>query len=183
MSNTSNTSISNVANTDNIEFVQKSDLYLEKLISVRRTSKVAKGGRVFGFSALTVIGDRNGKIGIGRGKAKEVPFAIQKAMENAKANLITVSLNGNTIRHEIKVKYCSTKIIMLPARDGTGIISSSVMRAVFEALGVKNVFAKCFGSKNPNNVVRAMIDGLLSLERSNEANIIRCREVSKNIVE
>ncbi|HFL8824208.1 MAG TPA: 30S ribosomal protein S5 [Candidatus Azoamicus sp. OHIO1] len=170
----------NISSNENVELTQKTDVYLEKLIVVRRNSKVAKGGRVFGFSALTVVGDRNGKVGIGRGKAKEVPFAIQKSMENAKANLVNVVINGSTIYHKILVKYCATKIVMLPASDGTGIIASSVMRSVFEAIGIKNVFAKCFGSKNPNNVVRAMLVGLLRMAENIKASSVRRREISRN---
>lgn len=148
---------------DNSDIIQKSDGFLEKLIVVKRTSKVSKGGRVFGFSALTVVGDKNGRFGIGRGKAKEVPFAIQKAMDNARKNLIYVKLNGDTIYHSIKAKFCSTKIIMLPATKGTGIIASFVMRSIFEAVGIKNVFAKCFGSKNPNNIARCAVKCLLNM--------------------
>lgn len=158
---------------DNSDIVQKTDGLLEKLIIVRRTSKVSKGGRVFGFSALTVVGDRNGSFGVGRGKAKEVPFAIQKAMENARKNLVFVKLNGDTIYHSVKAKFCSTKIVMLPASKGTGIIASFVMRSIFEAVGVKNVFAKCFGSKNPNNIAKCAIKCLLAMVEHVEANSIR----------
>lgn len=158
---------------DQSDIVQKSDGLLEKLIVVRRTSKVSKGGRVFGFSALTVVGDKNGKFGIGRGKAKEVPFAIQKAMESARRNLIYVKLDGDTIYHTVKAKFCSTKIIMIPASKGTGIIASFVMRSIFEAVGIKNVFAKCFGSKNPNNISRCAIKCLLSMATDVEARAIR----------
>lgn len=164
---------------DHSDIVQKSDGLVEKLIVVKRTSKVSKGGRVFGFSALTVVGDKNGKFGIGRGKAKEVPFAIQKAMENARKNLIYVNLNGDTIYHTVMAKFCSTKVIMLPASKGTGIIASFVMRSIFEAIGVKNVFAKCFGSKNPNNIARCAIKCLLSMVRDVEANSVRSSLISK----
>jgi small subunit ribosomal protein S5 len=165
---------------DNSDIVQKTDGLLEKLIVVKRTSKVSKGGRIFGFSALTVVGDRNGKFGIGRGKAKEVPFAIQKAMENARKNLVCVKLDGDTICHSVKEKFCSTKIIILPASKGTGIIASFVMRSIFEALGVKNVFVKCFGSKNPNNIARCAMKGLLNMSKDVEARSVRYSFLSKN---
>ncbi len=158
---------------ENYESNDKNDVFLEKLIIVKRNSKVAKGGRVFGFSALTVVGDKNGRVGIGRGKAKEVPFAIQKAMENARRNLVFIKLYNGTIFHKISVKYCATKIVMLPASEGTGIISSFVMRAVFEAVGIRNVFAKCFGSKNPNNLVNGVMKGLLDMVKNIESNAIR----------
>jgi len=159
--------------TDNYESTEKADVFLEKLIIVKRNSKVAKGGRVFGFSALTVVGDKNGRVGIGRGKAKEVPFAIQKAMENARRNLTFIKLVNGTIYHKISVKFCATKIVMLPASEGTGIISSFVMRSVFEAVGIRNIFAKCFGSKNPNNLVHCVMKGLLEMVKNIESNAVR----------
>lgn len=165
---------------DHSDIIQKSDGLLEKLIVVKRNSKVSKGGRVFGFSALTVVGDKNGRFGIGRGKAKEVPFAIQKAMENARRNLIYIKLDGDTIYHTVKAKFCSTKVIMLPASKGTGIIASFVMRSIFEAVGIKNIFAKCFGSKNPNNIARCAIECLLSMVKDVEANSVRCSLFNKN---
>lgn len=133
---------------------------LEKLIAVNRVAKVVKGGRIFGFSALTVVGDGAGRVGFGRGKAREVPAAIQKAMENARKNMITVALNGSTLQHPVVGKHGSAKVYMQPASDGTGIIAGGAMRAVFEVLGVQNVLAKCLGSVNPVNVVRATFDGL-----------------------
>lgn len=167
--------------TDNYELTDKTDVFLEKLIMVKRNSKVTKGGRVFGFSALAVVGDKNGKVGIGRGKAKEVPVAIQKAMENAKRKLIFIKLNNGTIYHKISVKYCATKVVMLPASDGTGIISSFIMRSVFEAVGIRNVFAKCFGSKNTNNLVNCVIKGLLDMVRTVESNSIRKSSFKKDV--
>jgi small subunit ribosomal protein S5 len=165
---------------DQSDIIQKSDGLLEKLILVKRNSKVSKGGRVFGFSALTVVGDKNGRFGVGRGKAKEVPFAIQKAMENARRNLVYVKLDGDTIYHAVKAKFCSTQVLMLPASKGTGIISSFVIRSIFEAVGIKNVFAKCFGSKNPNNIARCAIKCLLSISNSVEASSIRQSLLDKN---
>lgn len=136
---------------------------VEKLVQVNRVAKVVKGGRIFGFTALTVVGDGNGKVGFGRGKAKEVPIAIQKALESAKRNMITVDLKGTTLQHTIKGRHGASKVYMQPASDGTGIIAGGAMRAVFEVAGVQNVLAKCYGSTNPTNVVRATINGLKNI--------------------
>lgn len=136
----------------------------EKLVAVRRTTKVVKGGRVFGFSALVVAGDGEGKAGFGLGKAREVPMAIQKATEDARRNMISVPLHGNTLYHPIEVTYESSTILILPASEGTGVIAGTAMRAVFEVIGVKNVLAKCIGSSNPINVVRATFKALKQME-------------------
>ena len=138
--------------------------YQEKLVSVARTAKVVKGGRVFGFSVLVVIGDGKGKIGVGRGKAREVPVAIQKAMDHARKNMCYIPLSGTTIHHEITCNFGASKVFMKPASEGTGIIAGGAMRAVFEVLGVKNVSAKCLGSTNPSNVVRATLLALTSVK-------------------
>lgn len=138
----------------------KSDGLQEKLVAVTRTAKVVKGGRVFGFSVLVVVGDGNGKIGLGTGKAREVPVAIQKAMEAARKSMQFIPLAGTTLHHEINWKFGASKVFMKPAADGTGIIAGGAMRAVFEVLGVQNVLAKSIGSTNPKNVVRATIDAL-----------------------
>ncbi len=132
----------------------------EKLIAVNRVSKVVKGGRIFSFTALTVVGDGNGRIGFGYGKAREVPAAIQKAMEKARRNLTTVELKGTTLQHPIKGRHSGSKVYMQPASEGTGIIAGGAMRAVLEVVGVQNVLAKAYGSTNPINVVRATIDAL-----------------------
>jgi len=137
----------------------KDDL-LEKLVAIRRVAKVVKGGRQFGFTALTVVGDGKGKVGFGRGKAREVPIAIQKAMENARRNMLSVALDGTTLQYPITSRHGAAKVFMKPASEGTGIIAGGPMRAVFEVLGVHNVLAKCIGSTNPINVVRATIRGL-----------------------
>ena len=134
--------------------------YQEKLVAVTRTAKVVKGGRVFGFAVLVVIGDGKGKVGFGRGKAREVPIAIQKAMEQARKNMTYISLAGNTIHHEITWNYGASKVFMKPASEGTGIIAGGAMRAVLEVLGVQNILAKSIGSTNPSNIVRATIDAL-----------------------
>ena len=147
----------------NTEASPKSDGFQEKLVTVARNAKVVKGGRIFGFSALTVVGDGNGRIGVGRGKAKEVPVAIQKAMENARRNLVRIELNGTTLFHPIKAHHGASKVIMLPASEGTGLIAGNAMRAVFEVLGIQNVLAKCIGSTNPVNVVYATIKGLRNM--------------------
>ncbi|NQY44109.1 MAG: 30S ribosomal protein S5 [Legionellales bacterium] len=135
----------------------------EKLVSVRRTAKVVKGGRTFRFSAVTVIGDGAGRIGIGKGKATEVPVAIQKAMDFARKNMVTIPLNGETLFHEITYSSGASRVFMKPASQGTGIIAGGAMRAVFEVLGVKNVLAKCVGSTSPVNVVRATLKALQAI--------------------
>lgn len=132
----------------------------EKLVAVRRVAKVVKGGRVFGFTALTVVGDGNGQVGYGLAKAREVPVAIQKSMEQAKKSMRKVRLNGTTIHHSVTAECGAAKVHMQPASDGTGIIAGGAMRAVFEVVGVHNVLAKCIGSNNPINVVRATLEGL-----------------------
>jgi len=135
----------------------------EKLVAVNRVAKVVKGGRIFGFAALAVVGDGNGKVGFGRGKAREVPIAIQKAMEKARQNMITVPLNGNTLHYAITSDHGAAKVHMEPASEGTGIIAGGPMRAVFEVVGVQNILAKSIGSTNPVNVVHATINGLKSM--------------------
>ncbi|MEM8547479.1 MAG: 30S ribosomal protein S5 [Pseudomonadota bacterium] len=139
------------------------DDLLEKLVAVNRVAKVVKGGRQFGFTALTVVGDGNGSIGFGYGKAREVPIAIQKAMQAARKNLTKVHLRDDTLQYEIKGRHGATRVYMQPASDGTGVIAGGAMRAVFECAGVRNVLAKSYGSRNPINVVRATINGLKSI--------------------
>tara|TARA_R110001583_G_scaffold19509_2_gene76312 strand:+ start:8441 stop:8941 length:501 start_codon:yes stop_codon:yes gene_type:complete len=142
---------------------QKDGDLQEKLVQVNRVAKVVKGGRVFGFTALTVVGDGNGKVGFGRGKAREVPVAIQKAMEQARRNMISVDLNGGTLQYAIKARHGASKIYMQPASEGTGVIAGGAMRAVLELAGVHNVLAKTYGSTNPVNVVRATVNGLKAM--------------------
>ncbi|MDV3238206.1 MAG: 30S ribosomal protein S5 [Gammaproteobacteria bacterium] len=136
------------------------DGLLEKLVAVNRVAKVVKGGRQFGFAALTVVGDGNGRVGFGTGKAREVPVAIQKAMDSARRNMRTISLREGTLQYAVNGVHGAAKVYMQPASEGTGIIAGGAMRAVLEVLGVKDVLAKCIGSNNPINVVRATIDGL-----------------------
>ena len=141
-----------------------SDGLREKLIAVNRNAKVVKGGRKFSFAAVVVVGDGKGRIGYGRGKALEVPVAIQKAMEDARRNMRSVGLNANTIHYAFTGKHGSTSVSMIPAPDGTGIIAGGALRAVFEVLGVQNVLAKIIGSTNPVNVVRAAVVGLVNMD-------------------
>ncbi|MDB1122316.1 30S ribosomal protein S5 [Vibrio sp. TH_r3] len=136
----------------------------EKLIAVNRVSKTVKGGRIFSFTALTVVGDGNGRVGFGYGKAREVPAAIQKAMEKARRNMVTIALNDGTLHHAVKGRHTGSKVYMQPAAEGTGIIAGGAMRAVLEVVGVHNVLAKAYGSTNPINVVRATIDGLSGMK-------------------
>jgi small subunit ribosomal protein S5 len=140
-----------------------SDGLIEKLVGIRRVAKVVKGGRVFGFSALTVVGDGNGRVGFGQGKAREVPVAIQKAMDEARKNMKKVVLNGDTLHHPLTARHGAAKVFMQPASEGTGVIAGGAMRAVFDAVGVHNVLAKSMGSTNPLNVVRATINGLTDM--------------------
>ena len=140
---------------------------LEKLVQVNRVAKVVKGGRIFGFTALTVVGDGNGKVGFGRGKAKEVPVAIQKAMDAARRNMVEVNIVDGTLQYPVTARHGGSKIFMKPATDGTGVIAGGAMRAVLEVAGVHNILAKCYGSTNPANVVRATVKGL-SMMRSPE---------------
>jgi small subunit ribosomal protein S5 len=137
-----------------------SEGYLEKLVAVNRVAKVVKGGRIFGFAALTVVGDGAGRVGMGRGKAREVPAAIQKSLENARRNMHDVALQGDTLQYPVIGEHGAAKVYMQPASQGTGIIAGGPMRAVFEAVGIHNVLAKCIGTSNPINVVRATINGL-----------------------
>ncbi len=147
----------------NVDTGTSGDGLQEKLIAVNRVAKVVKGGRQFGFSALTVVGDGNGRVGFGYGKAREVPSAIQKAMESARKSMLQVELNGGTLQHPISARHGASKVYMQPASEGTGIIAGGAMRAVLEVLGVRDVLAKSFGSRNPINVVRATLLGLQSM--------------------
>lgn len=140
--------------------IQSGGDFKEKLITVNRVSKTVKGGKQFAFTALTVVGDGAGRVGFGYGKAREVPAAIAKAMEQAKRNMITVALKGTTVQHEIWGEHGSSRVFMRPAADGTGVIAGGAMRAVFEVAGVQNVLSKSFGSRNSINMVRATIDAL-----------------------
>ncbi|MCB0763021.1 MAG: 30S ribosomal protein S5, partial [Flavobacteriales bacterium] len=133
-------------------------------IAVNRVSKTVKGGRIMSFTALTVVGDGNGRVGFGYGKAREVPAAIQKAMEKARRNMITVALNEGTLHHPVKGRHSGSKVYMQPAAEGTGVIAGGAMRAVLEVAGVHNVLSKAYGSTNPINIVRATIDARGSMQ-------------------
>ena len=142
---------------------ERGDGLREKMVAVNRVTKVVKGGRILGFAALTDVGDGDGGVGMGKGKSKEVPVAVQKAMEEARRKLQKVSLNNGTIQHTVYGKHGATTVFMQPAADGKGIIAGGPMRAVFEVMGIHNISAKCHGSTNPYNIVRATLNGLSKL--------------------
>ena len=152
-----------MAQKDQLQQQGSSDGMVEKLVNIRRVVKVVKGGRVFGFSALTVVGDGDGRVGFGQGKAREVPVAVQKAMDDARKNMNSVTLDNHTLQHPVTVRFGAAKVFMKPASEGTGVIAGGAMRAVFDAVGVHNVLAKSIGSTNPLNVVRATIKGLTEM--------------------
>jgi len=143
---------------------ENGDGLLEKLVAVNRVAKVVKGGRIFGFTALSVVGDGKGKVGFGYGKAREVPVAIQKSMEKARKNMISVNLHEGTLWHAVKASHAGSRIYMQPASEGTGVIAGGAMRAVCESVGIHNVLAKSVGSNNPINLVRATMKGLQAMQ-------------------
>jgi len=151
-----------------VEKSQAQDEYLEKLVAVNRTSKTVKGGRQFGFTALTVVGDGAGRVGFGFGKAREVPVAISKAMAAARKNMVNVALRKDTLHYAVKGSHGATRVLMQPASDGTGVIAGGGMRAVLECAGVRNVLAKSYGSRNAINVVRATVKALASVRSPEE---------------
>ena len=142
------------------EMEERGDGLIEKMISVNRVTKVVKGGRIMAFSAMTIVGDGDGGIGMGKGRSKEVPVAVQKAMEQARRTMVKIPLRNGTLQHTVIGKHGATTVFMQPAKEGTGIKAGGPMRAIFDALGVRNVSAKVHGSTNPYNVVRATLDGL-----------------------
>ena len=151
-------------NKDIIEYVRPSGLELEeKVVGIQRVTKVTKGGRAFGFSAIVVVGDEHGVVGHGLGKSKEVASAIAKAVEDAKKNLVRIPLSKSTLPHEQKGKYGGARVLLLPAAPGTGVIAGGAIRSVLEAVGVHDVLSKNQGSSNPHNVVKATFDALLQL--------------------
>ena len=158
---------------------QSGDDLMEKLVAVNRVAKVVKGGRQFGFTALTVVGDGNGRVGFGYGKAREGPLAIQKAMEKARANMISVPIRNGTLQYPLNARHGAARVYMQPASEGTGVIAGGAMRAVFEAVGVHNVLAKCNGSRNPINLVRATINGLKQMKAPGEIAAKRGKTVEE----
>ena len=153
----------------------------EKLVAVNRVAKVVKGGRQFGFTALTVVGDGEGQVGFGYGKARELPLAIQKAMQSARKNMKGVSLKKDTLQYALVGRHGATRVFMQPASDGTGIIAGGAMRAVFECAGIRNVLAKSYGSRNPINVVRATLDALMRMHSPEEIAAKRGKTVAEII--
>lgn len=151
----------------------------EKMIAVNRVTKVVKGGRIMGFAALAVVGDGDGRIGMGKGKSKEVPVAVQKAMEEARRKMIKVTLKNGTLQHTVTGKHGASSVLMLPAKDGTGVIAGGPMRAIFEVMGVTNVVAKSTGSTNPYNMVRATIEGLSKMNTPSEIAAKRGKSVEE----
>ena len=158
---------------------ERGDGLREKMIAVNRVTKVVKGGRTLSFAALTVVGDGDGRIGMGKGKAKEVPVAVQKAMESARRNMIKVALKNGSIHHRVVGEHGASRVLMAPAKQGDGIIAGGPMRAVFEVMGVTNVLAKCFGSTNPYNVVRATLNGLQAMSTPAEIAARRGKTVEE----
>lgn len=157
----------------------KGDGLREKMISVNRVTKVVKGGRILGFAALTVVGDGDGGIGMGKGKSREVPVAVQKAMEEARRKMVKVSLKNGSFHHAVIGRHGGSKVLIQPASAGTGIIAGGAMRAVFEVMGVTDVLAKCLGSTNPYNVVRATLDGLQQMMTPSEVAAKRGKSVAE----
>ncbi len=157
----------------------RGDGFIEKMISINRVTKVVKGGRVLGFAALTVVGDGDGRVGMGKGKSKEVPVAVQKAMEESRRRMVKVNLKNGTLHHTVIGRHGAAKVFMQPASEGTGIIAGGAMRAVFEAVGVRNILAKCIGSSNPYNVVRATLNGLQAINSPAEIAAKRGKSIEE----
>ncbi|HRP23134.1 30S ribosomal protein S5 [Thauera sp.] len=158
---------------------ERDDGLKEKMVAINRVTKVVKGGRILGFAALTVVGDGDGAIGMGKGKSREVPVAVQKAMDEARRKMRKVSLKNGTLQHTVIGKHGAASVLMQPAPAGTGIIAGGPMRAVFEVMGVTDVICKCIGSANPYNVVRATINGLMAINTPAEIAAKRGKSVEE----
>ncbi|MDT3736910.1 MAG: 30S ribosomal protein S5 [Denitratisoma sp.] len=158
---------------------ERDDGLREKMVSINRVTKVVKGGRILGFAALTVVGDGDGGIGMGKGKSREVPVAVQKAMEEARRKMVRISLKNGTLQHAVIGEHGASRVLMQPASAGTGIIAGGPMRAVFEVMGVTDVLAKCLGSTNPYNVVRATLDGLTKMSTPAEVAAKRGKTIEE----
>ena len=151
----------------------------EKMIAVNRVTKVVKGGRILGFAALTVVGDGDGRIGMGKGKAREVPVSVQKAMEKARRGMVKMPLKNGTVHHVVEGEHGASKVILSPAADGTGVIAGGPMRAVFDVMGIRNIVAKSHGSTNPYNLVRATLNALSKLRTPAEIAAKRGKSVEE----
>ena len=160
-------------------FEREPSEFVEKLVALNRVSKTVKGGRVMKFAALMVVGDEKGRVGFGTGKAAEVPEAIRKGIEDAKKNMITVSLSNSTIPHEVTGEFGAGRVLMKPAAPGTGVIAGGPVRAVMEAIGIKDIRTKCLRSNNPQNVVSATFEGLKSLRTPEEVARVRGKSVAE----
>jgi small subunit ribosomal protein S5 len=158
---------------------ERDDGLREKMVSINRVTKVVKGGRILGFAALTVVGDGDGAVGMGKGKSREVPVAVQKAMDEARRKMFKVSLKSGTLHHTVIGKHGATEVMIQPAPDGTGIIAGGAMRAVFEVIGITNVVAKAHGSTNPYNIVRATLNGLSRMNTPAEIAAKRGKRVEE----
>jgi small subunit ribosomal protein S5 len=158
---------------------ERGDGLREKMIAINRVTKVVKGGRVMGFAALVVVGDGDGRVGMGKGKAREVPISVQKAMDEARRKLVKINLKNGTLHHAVTGRHGSARVYMQPASDGTGIIAGGPMRAIFEVMGVTNVLAKIIGSTNPYNVVRATLNGLQAMNTPSDIAAKRGKTVEE----
>ena len=158
---------------------ERDDGLREKMVSINRVTKVVKGGRILGFAALTVVGDGDGSIGMGKGKSREVPVAVQKAMEEARRKMAKVNLKNGTLHHTVIGRHGASTVLIQPAPEGTGIIAGGAMRAVFDVMGITNIVAKAHGSTNPYNIVRATINGLLAQSTPSEIAAKRGKSVEE----
>jgi small subunit ribosomal protein S5 len=165
-----------------VQASDRDDGLREKMISVNRVTKVVKGGRILGFAALTVVGDGDGRIGMGKGKSKEVPLAVQKAMEDARKKMFKVPLRKGTLQHTVVGKHGASTVLMSPAKNGTGVIAGGPMRAIFDVIGVTDIVAKSLGSTNPYNLVRATLNGLQKMTTPAEIAAKRGKSIDEILV-